>query len=123
MRGRHLFSFIGRTTTFYVLLSGIPPSLALFYFDCVGFNLSWLDRIALRDLCVFSFSSTCFPPIYFLCWLEALEFTVSGWLWRPRRTATSVFLCVLNGGHEKGVDERELRMERGRSVDWKGDMA
>lgn len=118
MRGRHLFSFIGRTTTFYVLSSGIPPSLAFlaffFYFDCVDFNLSWLDRIALRNLCVCFLSLPLASPALFIFYVGLKHWSLRcrGGFGGHDGLLRLIFLCVLNGGHEKGVDESFHLMER-----------
>jgi hypothetical protein len=91
------FIFPHRTDYDYVLcyFVGYTPFPCLFPPDAVGFNLSWLDRIALRAFFFvwFCFSSTSTPPFSMLayCLLGALEFTVSGWL---ALVATTTDCCV-----------------------------
>lgn len=91
-----------------------PFPCFFFYFDCVDFNLSWLDRIARRNLCVCFLSlPLASPPLFiFYVGLKHWSLRCRGGFGGHDGLLCLFFLCVLNGGHEKGVDESFHLMER-----------
>lgn len=83
-----------------------PFPCFFFYFDCVDFNLSWLDRIALRNLCVCFLSLPLASPPLFIFYVDLKHWSLRcrGGFGGHDGLLRLFFLCVLNGGHEKGVD-------------------